>query len=139
MKAIPEFSDRQGALASAVAMLKKLAHPSRLAILCRLVEGDASVAELENELGLHQPGLSQQLAELRNVGMIAPRRNAKSVTYSVVDENVAALVMTLHRMFCGDDLRRENCAPRRNETSSAPSPAPLLGAAVFAVVQAQIA
>ena len=137
MTAIPKFSDRPSALAAAAAMLKKLSHPSRLAILCRLVEGDASVAELENGLGLHQPGLSQQLAELRNVGMIAPRRNAKSVTYHVVDENVAALVTTLHRMYCGDDLRPAIRPPRRQEIKGAPSPAPLLGAAVFAVVQAQ--
>ena len=139
MKAMPKFSDRPSALAAAAAMLKKLSHPNRLAILCRLVEGDASVAELENELGLRQPGLSQQLAELRNVGMIAPHRNAKSVTYHVVDENVAALVTTLHRMYCGDDLRLRHPSPLQAKTVGARAPAKLLGAAVFAVVQPQTA
>ncbi|TKB31302.1 MAG: helix-turn-helix transcriptional regulator, partial [Mesorhizobium sp.] len=43
------------------ALLKTLAHPMRLMLVCTLVEGEHSVNQLEDELNIHQPNLSQQL------------------------------------------------------------------------------
>jgi len=40
--------------------LKALAHESRLMILCILAEGEKSVSELELQLNLRQPTVSQQ-------------------------------------------------------------------------------
>ena len=40
--------------------LKKLSNPNRLMIVCSLVDRERSVRELENALGIRQPGLSQQ-------------------------------------------------------------------------------
>ena len=54
--------------------LKKLSNPNRLMIVCALVEGERSVRELEDGLGIRQPGLSQQIAELREAGLIAGRK-----------------------------------------------------------------
>ena len=54
----------------ATAFLKKLANRDRLLVVCALVEGERSVRELEGLLDIRQPGLSQQLAELRSAGMI---------------------------------------------------------------------
>jgi DNA-binding transcriptional LysR family regulator len=34
-------------------------------IVCALVDGERSVRDLEDTLGIRQPGLSQQIAELR--------------------------------------------------------------------------
>ena len=119
----------------AVSLLKRLAHPARLAIVCRLVEGETSVAELESELGLRQPSLSQQLAELRNAGLIAPRREAKTVYYQLADPNAAALVDTLHRLFCPSDEREAETLPRFGSIPlGGCRRSGLLGAAVFARV-----
>ena len=59
--------------------LKALAHESRLMILCILAEGEKSVTELEQELNLRQPTVSQQLARLRADGMVTTRRNGKAI------------------------------------------------------------
>ena len=114
----------------AVSLLKRLGHPSRLLIVCRLIEGEMSVAEMEDELGLRQPSLSQQLGELRNAGIIEPRREAKNVVYRLADAKAERLVETLHGLFCPDQ-------PPPVRAAKPPRPVALgkfLGAAVFAKV-----
>jgi len=60
--------------ASAGALLKALANPDRLLLLCQLSLGERNVSELEQLLGIQQPTLSQQLAVLRREGLVATRR-----------------------------------------------------------------
>jgi ArsR family transcriptional regulator len=67
----------------------------RLTILCRLLDGELSVSGLESELGLKQPSLSQQLGVLREANLVATRREAKSVFYSLTDRRMRALVEAL--------------------------------------------
>ncbi|MDN3564872.1 metalloregulator ArsR/SmtB family transcription factor, partial [Paeniroseomonas aquatica] len=62
----PALHGASGCDPQAVAeFLRALAHPMRLSILCRLLEGECAVSGFETELGLKQPNLSQQLAMLR--------------------------------------------------------------------------
>ncbi|GAA2821698.1 sulfite-sensing transcriptional repressor BigR [Aminobacter aminovorans] len=108
--AMAELLERAG---EASEFLKKLANPNRLMIVCALVDGERSVRELEDSLGIRQPGLSQQIAELREAGLIAGRKESKSVFYRLADERVAAVVSLLYRMFCApkagmDPLRGNN-------------------------------
>lgn len=56
--------------ASAGALLKALANPDRLLLLCQLSQGERNVSELEQLLGIQQPTLSQQLAVLRREGSL---------------------------------------------------------------------
>lgn len=100
-------SDLQPSTAAMVAsateaadFLKRFAHPARLMVLCALVEGERSVRQLEDSLGLRQPALSQQLAELRAAGLIEGRKEARRVFYRLSDERVASFVALLHRLFC---------------------------------------
>ena len=51
--------------AAAGQLLKALANPDRLLLLCQLSQGERNVGELEALLGIVQPTLSQQLAVLR--------------------------------------------------------------------------
>lgn len=69
-------------------------------IACALVSGERSVGELQGDLGIGQPGLSQQLAQLREAGLIEGRRQSRSVLYHLADERVAAIVTLLYQMFC---------------------------------------
>ena len=122
---------RPEAIEDAVTLLKRLGHPSRLLIVCRLIEGEMSVAEMEDELGLRQPSLSQQLGELRNAGIIEPRREAKNVVYRLADAKAETLVETLHALFCPAGV----AAPAKAARPPRPTTlGPFLGAAVFAKV-----
>jgi DNA-binding transcriptional ArsR family regulator len=79
----------------AAELLRALAHPMRLQILCRLLDGELSVAGFESELGLKQPNLSQQLGQLREAGLVATRREAKSIFYRLLDKRVQGILDAL--------------------------------------------
>lgn len=95
----------------ATAFLKKLANPDRLLICCALVDGELSVRELEDLLGIRQPGLSQQLAGLREAELITGRKEGKHVFYRLADPRVAAFIHTMHRLFCGTATPATEAAP----------------------------
>jgi len=84
----------------ASSFLKKLSNPDRLMVACALVDGERSVRELEDLLSIRQPGLSQQLAELRQAGLIAGRKQGKQVFYRLADPRVEAFIATMYRLFC---------------------------------------
>jgi ArsR family transcriptional regulator len=79
----------------AAELLRALAHPMRLQILCRLLDGELSVSGFESELGLKQPNLSQQLGHLREAELVTTRREAKSIFYSLSDERVRGILDAL--------------------------------------------
>lgn len=67
--------------AAEAALLKLLAHPARLAILEALSQERACVCHLEALLGLRQAYLSQQLAVLREGGLVADQREGLNIFY----------------------------------------------------------
>jgi DNA-binding transcriptional ArsR family regulator len=69
-------------------------------IVCALVDGERSVRDLEDTLGLRQPALSQQLAELRTAGLVDCRKQSKSVFYSLADERAKAMIGLMYSLFC---------------------------------------
>jgi DNA-binding transcriptional ArsR family regulator len=84
---------------AAADLLRALAHPMRLQILCRLLQGEVSVAGFESELGMKQPSLSQQLGQLREASLVTTRRVAKSVFYSLADDRLHPLLDALRVTF----------------------------------------
>lgn len=99
LSAIDPETLRAGA-AQAVAVLKVLAHEARLLLLCQLSQGERSVGELEEMLGIHQPTLSQQLGVLRAEGVVNTRRDGKNVYYSVADPAAVEILAVLYRLYC---------------------------------------
>lgn len=84
----------------AIQLLKALSNRSRLMVLCILSEGELSVGELLEKVPLSQSALSQHLAVLRRDELVATRREAQTVFYSLQDENAARVVSLLHEMYC---------------------------------------
>lgn len=93
---------RSGA-GQAVATLKLLANEDRMLLLCQLSRGELCVSELEDELGIRQPTLSQQLAVLRSEGVVQTRREGKNVFYSVSDPQLLQLLAVLYRLYCPEE------------------------------------
>ncbi|MGJ7917317.1 ArsR/SmtB family transcription factor [Massilia sp. LXY-6] len=81
-------------------LLKALANPDRLLLLCQLTLGEQRVGELENVLDLRQPSLSQQLGVLRQEGLVATRRDGKQIYYSIASEEALAVLRLLYRLYC---------------------------------------
>jgi ArsR family transcriptional regulator len=81
--------------------LKALSHEGRLMILCHLASGEKSVTELEDLLSARQAAVSQQLARLRLEGLVKPRRDGKTVHYSLADERAVRVLEVVYDIFCG--------------------------------------
>jgi ArsR family transcriptional regulator len=58
------------------------------------------VGDLEGQLGIRQPTLSQQLGVLRNEGVVATRRQGKNIFYSVADPALLEILAVLYRLYC---------------------------------------
>ena len=82
------------------ALLKAMAHPIRLEILCRLQGGELSVGELQATVQTPNGNISQHLAILRNQGIIACRREANFIYNRISDPRVVALMASLQALFC---------------------------------------
>ncbi len=80
--------------------LKTLAHEHRLMLLCLLAEQERSVTELEDLLALRQPTVSQQLARLRQDGLVKTRREGKAIFYSLADEGTREFIQLIYDRFC---------------------------------------
>lgn len=91
---------------AACALMKVLSNPDRLLLLCLLSEGERNVSELEAALGIVQPTLSQQLAVLREQGLVATRREGKSIYYSLASAQAMAVMRTLDEQFCRTPTKR---------------------------------
>lgn len=95
----PSTAELVANAAEATDFIKKFAHPSRLMIVCALVDGERSVRDLEDTLGIRQPGLSQQFAELREAGLIVGRKEGKQVFYRLADPRVETAVHIMNDLL----------------------------------------
>jgi DNA-binding transcriptional ArsR family regulator len=105
--------DRQAAL------FKTLGHPARLAILDALRGGEQCVCHLEHALGMRQAYLSQQLAVLKEAGVIRDRREGWNIFYFVARPEIHA-VLDAARSMPGAGGR----TPVRRPAQSARCPCP---------------
>jgi ArsR family transcriptional regulator len=78
---------------------RALSHPVRIKILEILIGGDRSVQELQEVLKLDQPVVSQQLAVLRNQGIVTSQKKGLSVRYALRDPAIADLLDVARRIF----------------------------------------
>jgi DNA-binding transcriptional ArsR family regulator len=84
----------------ATALMKVLANPDRLILLCQLSHGEKPVGELEVLTGIKQPTLSQQLTVLRENKVVKTRREGKNIYYSVSSKPALAIINVLAEQIC---------------------------------------
>ncbi len=81
-------------------LLKAMSNQHRLMILCQLVPGEKCVGDLEEIIGLSQSALSQHLARLRRDNLVATRREAQTIYYSLSGDEASAVIETLYSLYC---------------------------------------
>jgi len=80
-------------------LFRALAHPGRIRILEKLVDGERSVGELQPLVGLELSHLSQQLGVLRRADLVTARKDGAQVFYSVRDPNLGKLLATAKQLL----------------------------------------
>jgi DNA-binding transcriptional ArsR family regulator len=68
--------------------LRVIADPTRIRLLDRLREGEASVQELNEAVGSTQQNVSKHLGVLADAGIVARRRDGSFNRYRVIDESI---------------------------------------------------
>jgi DNA-binding transcriptional ArsR family regulator len=79
-------------------IFKVLTHPTRLAILEILRDGEHCVCHIEAYLGFRQAYISQQLAVLRDAGLVQDRRDGWNIFYRVADERIYEVLDAMCRI-----------------------------------------
>jgi ArsR family transcriptional regulator, virulence genes transcriptional regulator len=103
MKINSEMMERAADQASD--LLKALSNRHRLLIICQLIDGERSVGELAELLGLRDSTVSQHLALLRKDGLVSARRDAQTIYYSIASEPARDILKTLYQAFCAPKSR----------------------------------
>lgn len=78
-----------------------LAAPTRLRIVCALVDGERTVSELLEQVAVSQPNMSQHLGTLYRGRVLARRRTGAHIFYRIENEQVHRLCRALKRQQVG--------------------------------------
>jgi len=81
-------------------LLKALSNRHRLLIICQLIDGEHSVGNLAEFLGLRDSTVSQHLALLRKDGLVSARRDAQTIYYSIASEPAREVLKALYQVYC---------------------------------------
>lgn len=95
----------------AAALLKAMANPQRLKVLCLLLGGEKSVGDLNRDIDLSQSALSQHLAVLREHALVTTRRSGQTIYYALSAGPVEAIIATLHAYYCAPPAHAPLCRP----------------------------
>lgn len=85
---------------AAAGLLKALANPHRLMILCQLIDGERSVSDLAGYCGLRVSTMSQHLGLLRRGGLVVARRQGQTIFYRLGDPAAQRIVEALSSIYC---------------------------------------
>jgi len=99
------MNELQNQSKKAASLLRMMSNERRLLILCQLGQCERSVSELVAMIGLSQSALSQHLGVLRKQGLVATRRQAQSIYYSIKDPAVTEILKTLYQLYCPQKQR----------------------------------
>ena len=106
-------SDVMEAAADQASELQKaLSNRHRLLIICQLIDGERSVGELAEFLSLRDSTVSQHLALLRKDGLVAARRDAQTIYYSIASDPAREILKTLYQVFCAPKAANKAAKPR---------------------------
>ncbi len=94
-------------------LFKVLMHPTRLAILDELRDGEQCVCHMEAKFGLRQAYISQHLMILRDAGLVTDRRDGWNIFYSASRPEIYKLIDDV-RVFI-DPINATRAAPKESE------------------------
>lgn len=81
-------------------IMKALAHPQRLMIMCHIAEGEKNVGEILELCDLSQSQLSQFLNRMQRERLLKVRKEGNFVFYSIAEKKVLKLIQSMQKIFC---------------------------------------
>ena len=81
-------------------VLKAIAHPTRLKILCTLNLSELQVQTLVEKTGTTQSNISQHLALMKECKILVTRRDANRIFYRIRDPQLVQLIQLMRDIYC---------------------------------------
>ena len=81
-------------------VLKSLAHPVRLKVLCQVLDGEKTVGELTEFCEISQPAMSNFLNRMKADGVVSSRKEKTSVYYRIADPKLLKLLKAIKETYC---------------------------------------
>ncbi|MCP3463283.1 MULTISPECIES: helix-turn-helix transcriptional regulator [unclassified Bradyrhizobium] len=81
-------------------LLTAMANAKRLMVLCNLLDGERSVGDLADLVGLSSAALSQHLGKMRALDLVTTRRDGQTIYYRLASPEVREVLQTLYRLYC---------------------------------------
>jgi DNA-binding transcriptional ArsR family regulator len=81
-------------------IMKAIAHPQRLMIMCYLAEGEKNVGEILELCDISQSQLSQFLNRMQREKLLKVRKESQFSFYSIADKNISKLIQSMQKIFC---------------------------------------
>jgi DNA-binding transcriptional ArsR family regulator len=97
------FSALEARAEEASIVLGAMANAKRLMVLCNLLEGEKSVGQLSDIVGLSPAALSQHLGKMRALRLVDTRRDGQIIYYRLASEEVREILETLYRLYCAPE------------------------------------
>lgn len=95
-----KMDKRRRSAVMAADVLEPLSHPTRLLIVCLLLDKEHNAGELLELLGSTKGNLSQHLKLLSLKRLVSGRREGNRVYYRIADARLRELVKTLQKLWC---------------------------------------
>ncbi|MGL4253013.1 MAG: ArsR/SmtB family transcription factor [Fusobacteriaceae bacterium] len=101
MRSEINIDEKNKKMLEATELLKKVSHPTRLAILCTIEKKPLCVGDIVEKLShISQPMISQHLAVLKANRILADRKEGQFVFYHISDERILRLIQSMRDIFC---------------------------------------
>lgn len=81
-------------------IMKAIAHPQRLMIMCYLADEEKNVTEILEVCDISQSQLSQFLNRMQREDLLKVRKEGQFSYYSIADKNVFKLIQSMQKIFC---------------------------------------
>lgn len=98
-----------GAPSATVALFRSLGDPARMAILRRLMEGEARVTDLVACVGLAQSTISTHLACLRDCGLITSRPQGRATLQTLAHPELMHLLDAAEQLLAATGEAVDHC------------------------------
>ncbi|MBI2522598.1 MAG: winged helix-turn-helix transcriptional regulator [Bdellovibrio sp.] len=82
------------------AILKAMAHPQRLMIMCYLADSEKTVSELVDLCKVSQSQMSQFLNRMHREKLLQVRKEGQFSYYSIAEKKIIKLILSMQKIFC---------------------------------------
>lgn len=97
MKKSSIFNEKSIEIAS---LLKTLAHPQRLLLLCFLLDGAKSVNDISEFINISQSQTSQFLNRMSREGLLGHSKKGNFIYYKIKDNRLVKLIKSFQKIYC---------------------------------------